>query len=56
MLLRKSKGKCIPEGVQFRVTIFSTLEGNGEGALGRVEAGVMILIGVSLEVVLEKAA
>lgn len=36
--------------------LFSTLEGNGEGALGRVEAGVMILIGVSLEVVLEKAA
>lgn len=57
MLLRKSKGKCIPGASSSKSRSFPLWgAGNGEGGLGRVEAGTMILTGVSLEAVLEKTA
>lgn len=46
--------KVYPQEVQFRVIIMSTLEGDGEGGLGRVETRVMTLIGILLEAVLGK--
>lgn len=54
MHLRNRKGKSLPWEVQFRVMITSVVAGTREGGLGRVEARVMTLIGISLEAVLEK--